>query len=38
MLYASLALGLVAIAGLALVGLLRQLGRFAVLSNEGPAP
>jgi hypothetical protein len=38
MLYAALALGLLSIAGLSLLRLLRQLGHFGGLSHEGPVP
>jgi hypothetical protein len=38
MLYAALALGLLSIAGLSVLRLLRQFGRFGGLSHEGPVP
>ena len=38
MLFAALALGLLSLAGVSLLRLLRQLGPFAGLSHEGPVP
>jgi hypothetical protein len=38
MLYAALALGLLSIAGLLALRLLRQFGQFGGLSHEGPEP
>jgi hypothetical protein len=38
MLYAALALGLLSVAGLSLLRMLRQLGQFSGLTHEGPMP